>query len=65
MFADIVSARAREREIKGWSRGKKIRLIESMNPKWEDLHDKIQRDPSALRPQDDPSLIEKTPRGLN
>jgi putative endonuclease len=27
----------REKEIKGWSRSKKIRLIESMNPKWEDL----------------------------
>src|SRR5579864_5202342 len=27
----------REKEIKGWRRGKKIRLITSMNPKWEDL----------------------------
>jgi putative endonuclease len=27
----------RENEIKGWRRSKKIRLIESMNPYWEDL----------------------------
>jgi len=27
----------REKEIKGWRRGKKIQLITSMNPKWEDL----------------------------
>ena len=27
----------REKEIKGWRRSKKICLIESMNPHWEDL----------------------------
>jgi putative endonuclease len=27
----------REKEIKGWRRNKKIRLIESMNPHWRDL----------------------------
>jgi putative endonuclease len=27
----------REKEIKGWRRSKKIRLIESMNPHWYDL----------------------------
>jgi putative endonuclease len=26
----------REKEIKGWRRSKKIRLIESMNPHWHD-----------------------------
>ena len=26
-----------EKEIKGWRRSKKIRLIESMNPHWRDL----------------------------
>ena len=31
------AAITREKEIKGWSRAKKLRLIESMNPKWEDL----------------------------
>jgi putative endonuclease len=27
----------REKEIKGWRRSKKMRLIESTNPRWEDL----------------------------
>ena len=27
----------REKEIKGWRRSKKIELINSTNPKWEDL----------------------------
>jgi hypothetical protein len=26
-----------EKEIKGWVRSKKIKLIESMNPNWHDL----------------------------
>ncbi len=34
---DIVSAIAREKQIKGWLRSKKIALIESVNPDWEDL----------------------------
>jgi putative endonuclease len=28
---------AREKEIKGWLRRKKIALIENENPKWSDL----------------------------
>jgi len=35
----IRSAIAREKEIKGWKRNKKIALIESRNPKWLDLAD--------------------------
>jgi putative endonuclease len=31
------SAIAREKEIKGWLRAKKIALIEAGNPQWEDL----------------------------
>jgi putative endonuclease len=31
------AAIAREKEIKGWRRSKKIKLIESINPHWEDL----------------------------
>ncbi len=34
---DIQSAITREKQIKGWVRIKKITLIESVNPKWEDL----------------------------
>ncbi len=31
------TAIAREKQIKGWSRAKKIALIESANPQWSDL----------------------------
>ncbi len=34
---DVKQAIAREKEIKGWLRKKKIALIESTNPKWDDL----------------------------
>ncbi len=34
---DIEAAIAREKEIKGWRRSKKIELIEATNPTWEDL----------------------------
>ena len=34
---DVGYAIQREKQIKGWSRKKKIELIESLNLKWEDL----------------------------
>ncbi|HEY4688587.1 MAG TPA: GIY-YIG nuclease family protein [Anaerolineae bacterium] len=34
---DVRWAIAREKQIKGWLRAKKITLIESVNPGWEDL----------------------------
>ena len=36
---DIAVAIAREKQIKSWSRAKKIALIESSNPEWKDLSD--------------------------
>jgi putative endonuclease len=33
----VHAALAREKQIKGWLRKKKIALIESVNPEWEDL----------------------------
>ena len=36
-FYDPHAGIAREKEIQGWSRAKKIALIESKNPKWDDL----------------------------
>ena len=36
-FSDVKNAIAREKEIKKWRREKKVALIESMNPEWEDL----------------------------
>jgi putative endonuclease len=38
---DINGAIAREKQIKGGSRRKKIALIESMNPEWKDLLEKL------------------------
>ncbi len=34
---DVQTALAREKEIKGWLRRKKIALVESVNPTWQDL----------------------------
>ncbi|MBN8586263.1 MAG: GIY-YIG nuclease family protein [Ignavibacteria bacterium] len=34
---DIYAAIEREKEIKGWTRIKKMKLIESVNPNWKDL----------------------------
>ncbi len=34
---DVREAIAREKQIKGWLRHKKIALIESTNPEWNDL----------------------------
>ena len=36
-FADVRDAIVREKQIKGWMRKKKIALIESVNPGWEDV----------------------------
>jgi len=37
MFADVHSAIAREKTIKGWVRKKKLELIRTVNPDWHDL----------------------------
>jgi putative endonuclease len=34
---DPLSAIAREKQIKGWDRSKKVALIEAGNPGWSDL----------------------------
>ncbi len=34
---DIGTAIKREKQIKSWNRAKKLALVESMNPSWEDL----------------------------
>ena len=36
-YSDPWSAIDREKQIKGWLRAKKIALIESVNPRWDDL----------------------------
>ena len=37
IFGGIWDAIAREKQLKGWRREKKIHLIESENPTWRDL----------------------------
>ncbi|MBI5739158.1 MAG: GIY-YIG nuclease family protein [Nitrospirae bacterium] len=53
---DINSAIAREKQLKGWLRAKKVALIEASNPEWQDLSsewlEKKKTDSSAS-PQND------------
>jgi putative endonuclease len=37
----IIDAIAREKAIKKWRRAWKIELIETLNPNWDDLYDKL------------------------
>ena len=36
-FTDVRDAIVREKQIKGWTRKKKMELIESMNPEWNEI----------------------------
>jgi putative endonuclease len=47
--SDVQAAIRREKQLKGWRRAKKLKLIESLNPEWRDLGDELLgglRDPS-------------------
>jgi putative endonuclease len=52
-FPDINAAIACEKRIKGWTRAKKIALIEKMNPKWDDLSAAFEQQPVRDEPADD------------
>jgi len=41
IHGDVEQALLREKKIKKWRRTWKLKLIESMNPKWEDLYDEL------------------------
>jgi putative endonuclease len=41
-YSDIRDAIAREKQIKGWVRSRKIKLIEERNPTWDDLAEAFQ-----------------------
>jgi len=41
LCGDAYRAISREKQIKGGSRETKIRLIQDLNPSWEDLYNKI------------------------
>jgi putative endonuclease len=52
--SDVRDAIAREKQIKGWLRSRKVELIEAMNPYWFDLSDGL---PNAQQiTEADPSL---------
>ena len=34
---DSIAAISREKQLKGWTRAKKMALVESINPQWRDL----------------------------
>jgi putative endonuclease len=40
-YSHVGEAIAREKQIKNWSRKKKVALIESTNPRWVDLSEEI------------------------
>ena len=46
---DVNAAITREKQIKGWTRQKKIDLIEGINPKWLDLAEQFAGEDSSLR----------------
>jgi predicted GIY-YIG superfamily endonuclease len=41
LHADMLAAIAREKQIKGGSRARKLALIEAANPTWRDLYEEI------------------------
>ena len=41
LTTDIDSAITREKQIKGWNRKRKEKLIEAKNPNWDDLYSSI------------------------
>jgi putative endonuclease len=43
VYPDMLSAIAREKQLKGWSRKKKMELIWEKNPFWEDLAGQVNR----------------------
>jgi len=72
-YDDVHKAPAREKQLKGWSRAKKIVLIELRNPQWLDLakdwypwmeSSEAARDASTARnrPLDDPPPLSMTER---
>ena len=46
---DVHAAIAREKQIKGWLRKRKIALIESVNPRWKDLSEGWYEEGQTLR----------------
>ena len=59
-YSEVIRARMREVEIKGWRREKKVALIEAENPDWADLSLEWQEDPGwKLEPEARPRIKRK------
>jgi putative endonuclease len=41
VHSDVEAAITREKQLKKWNRGWKVRLIEESNPNWDDLYGRI------------------------
>ena len=65
-YSDIRNAISREKQIKRWSRQKKLALIERENPTWLDLSEAWYQEIPILRknPNADPSTRAATPAAL-
>jgi putative endonuclease len=50
IYSEVSAAIQREKEIKGWTRAKKIALIEVKNPTWEDLSEQWYPQLRAVNP---------------
>jgi putative endonuclease len=59
-FTDVRDAKAREHQLKGWIRKKKIALIEADNPEWDDLSERI-LPRSAMAPVDEARAAVEAP----
>jgi hypothetical protein len=56
MFANVGEAITREKQIKSWTRAKRVELIEAKNPAWQDLAAPWFPDfPTASKAKADPS----------
>jgi putative endonuclease len=63
-YGDIRDAIAREKQIKPWRREKKIRLIESLNPAWQDLSEEWGKPIVPMQRTADPSVGLKPSVGM-
>jgi putative endonuclease len=62
-FANVIRARMREVEIKGWRRAKKLKLILAQNPDWADLSREWEEDPGwELEPEARPRMKRRNSR---
>ncbi len=58
-FKYVGNAIAREKRIKGWIRSRKITLVESLNPTWEDLSEHWGERIELFNPECLPEAAEK------